>query len=189
MCSIYEALNIHPFKSAPILRLWSLCVCEIRTCTSNFGSIRNLIKKWVAMQISLLLPFSKPKSGELRAWANPGIRSSTEGVDIDFKWISVLFQRGFDHKSPQGHISGEALYAYSLQIVSYLAIVCFWIDQERGLEDAGSRLCTFLGNLLAGYDLFPHADHSCTIRTLTVPPETGLIGVVVGSIWKPPPAK
>ncbi|KAG0623288.1 hypothetical protein M758_3G162800 [Ceratodon purpureus] len=52
----------------------------------------------LTQKISFLLPFSKPKSGEKRPWANPGIRSITEGVDVDFKWMSVLFQRGFNHE-------------------------------------------------------------------------------------------
>jgi hypothetical protein len=54
------------------------------------------------LQISFLLPFSKPKSGEKRPWANPGIRSITESVDVDFKWMSVLFERGFNHEIVRG---------------------------------------------------------------------------------------
>lgn len=54
------------------------------------------------MQISFLLPFSKRNNGEKRPWANPGIRSITEGFDVDFKWVSVIFQRGFSHDIVQG---------------------------------------------------------------------------------------
>lgn len=63
------------------------------------------------LQISFLLPFSKPNSGEKRPWANPGVRSITEGFDVDFKWMSVLFQRGFNHEIVQGtqHESSDVL--------------------------------------------------------------------------------
>lgn len=50
------------------------------------------------MQIDILIPSVPP----------PGRREG-EGSDVDFSWLAVLFQRGFEHNNPQGKGKGGAL--------------------------------------------------------------------------------
>lgn len=59
------------------------------------------------LQMSFLLQFTNLKGESNDAspyWAGNWTQKKTCDIDVNFMWISVLWQRGFDHKNPQGNL-------------------------------------------------------------------------------------
>ena len=61
----------------------------------------HLVEAAWAHQISLLLPTIEGWSPEIRYAVIWDHQSEIEHVDVAFLWMTVLWQRGFDHGNPQ----------------------------------------------------------------------------------------
>ncbi|CAM6117416.1 unnamed protein product [Calypogeia fissa] len=64
----------------------------------------HLVEAAWSHQMSLLLQFTKSKGDVKDAapyWAGAWSQKKSSNVDVNFAWIAVLWQRGFDHTNPQ----------------------------------------------------------------------------------------
>ncbi|KAL3677602.1 hypothetical protein R1sor_027550 [Riccia sorocarpa] len=64
----------------------------------------HLVEAAWSHQMSFLLQFTKPKGDAKDAgpyWGGSLLQKKACNIDVNFTWISVLWQRGFDHKNPQ----------------------------------------------------------------------------------------
>lgn len=74
----------------------------------------------VCRQMSLLLQFTKSKGDDKDAapyWAGAWSQKKSSSVDVNFTWISVLWQRGFDHANPQGNTYVDYPFGYFPRLV------------------------------------------------------------------------
>ncbi|KAL2636392.1 hypothetical protein R1flu_007871 [Riccia fluitans] len=64
----------------------------------------HLVEAAWSHQMLFLLQFTMPKGDAKDAgpyWAGSLLQKKALNIDVNFTWISVLWQRGFDHKNPQ----------------------------------------------------------------------------------------